>query len=61
MDVSVSGTIDRKTYLKKFRGASAPLAPPGSAYERVLRKFCHEVNLCLDTCFQRHISIAKHS
>ena len=32
MDVSVSGTIDQKTYLKKFRGASAPLAPPGSAY-----------------------------
>jgi len=25
MDVSVSGTIDQKTYLKKFRGASAPL------------------------------------
>jgi len=28
MDVSVPGTIDQKTYLKKFRGASAPLAPP---------------------------------
>jgi len=29
MDVSVSGTIDQKTYLKKFRGgASAPLPPP---------------------------------
>jgi len=27
MDVSVSETIDQKTYLKKFRGASAPLAP----------------------------------
>jgi len=24
MDVSVSGTIDEKTYLKKYRGASAP-------------------------------------
>ena len=24
MNVSVSGTIDQKTYLKKFRGASAP-------------------------------------
>jgi len=24
MDVSVSGTIDQKTYLKKFRGVSAP-------------------------------------
>jgi len=34
MDVSVSGTIDQKTYLKKFRGASAPLASPGSAYAR---------------------------
>jgi len=31
--VSVSGTTDQKTYLKKFRGASAPLAPPGSAYD----------------------------
>jgi len=28
MGVSVSGTTDQKTYLKKFRGASAPLAPP---------------------------------
>jgi len=27
LDVSVSETIDQKTYLKKFRGASAPLAP----------------------------------
>ena len=34
MDVSVLGTIDQKTYLKKFRGgASALLALPGSAYE----------------------------
>ena len=33
MNVSVSGTIDQKTYLKKFRGNSAPLPPPGSAYE----------------------------
>jgi len=33
MDVSLSGTIDQKTYLKKFRGASASLAPPGSAYD----------------------------
>jgi len=24
MGVSVSGTTDQKTYLKKFRGASAP-------------------------------------
>jgi len=27
MVVSVSGTTDQKTYLKKFRGASAPLSP----------------------------------
>jgi len=27
MDVLVSGTIDQKTYLKKFRGASASLDP----------------------------------
>jgi len=33
MDVSVSGTIDQKAYLKNLGGASAPLAPPGSAYE----------------------------
>ena len=34
MDVSVSGNINQRKYLKKFRGASAPLAPPGSAYEK---------------------------
>jgi len=28
MDVSVSETMDQKTYLRKFRGALAPLAPP---------------------------------
>jgi len=34
MDVSVSGTIDEKTYLKKFRGGFSPLSsPPGSAYD----------------------------
>jgi len=34
MGVSVSGTSDQKTYLKKFRGASGPLVPPpGSAYD----------------------------
>jgi len=27
MDVFLSGTIDQKTYLKKFRGASDPLVP----------------------------------
>jgi len=27
MDVSVSENIGQKTYLKNFRGASAPLAP----------------------------------
>ena len=35
MDVSVSKTIDQKTYLKKFRGGFSPLSPPGSAYENV--------------------------
>ena len=28
MNVSVSGTIDQKTYLKKFRGGFSPLSPP---------------------------------
>jgi len=33
MDVSVSGTIDQKTYVKKFRRGFSPLShPPGSAY-----------------------------
>jgi len=27
MGVSVSGTTDQKTYMKKFRGDSSPLAP----------------------------------
>jgi len=36
MDVSVSGPIDQKTYLKNLGRASAPLAPPGSAYECVV-------------------------
>jgi len=28
MGVSVSGTNDQKTYLKKFRGGFSPLDPP---------------------------------
>jgi len=28
VDVSVSGTIDQKTYLKKFRGGLSTLSPP---------------------------------
>jgi len=33
VDVSLSRTIDQKTYLKKFRGGFSPLSPPiGSAY-----------------------------
>jgi len=28
MNLSVSGTIDQKTHLKKLRGVSTPLAPP---------------------------------
>ena len=36
MDVSVSGTVDQKAYLKKFRGGFSPLSPPpGSAYVAV--------------------------
>ena len=31
VDVSVSETMDQKTYLRKFRRGSVPLAPPGSA------------------------------
>jgi len=34
MDVSVSGTIDQKKYLKKFKGwLQPPYPPPGSAYD----------------------------
>jgi len=32
MDVSVSGTINQKWYLKKFSGGFSPLSPPGFAY-----------------------------
>jgi len=32
MDVSVSETMDQKTYLRKFEGGLQPLSPPGSAY-----------------------------
>jgi len=39
MDVSVSGTIDQKTYLKKFRGGFSPLTPPGSAYDHPRIRF----------------------
>jgi len=28
MDVSVTGTTDQKTYLKKIRGGFSPLSPP---------------------------------
>ena len=37
MDVSLSGTIDQRTYLKTNYGVSAPLAPPGSAYAYTFR------------------------
>ena len=37
--VSVSGTTDEKTYLKNFRGASAPLSLPGSAYVYSINQF----------------------
>ena len=36
MDVSVTGTIDQKTYLQKFNGGFSPLSPPGSAYDNKL-------------------------
>jgi len=36
MDVLVSGTIDQKTYLKKFRGASASLDPPRCVYGTII-------------------------
>jgi len=49
MEVSVSWTIDQKTYLKKFRGASAPLPPCirlwpyttdlGKTFKRILEKY----------------------
>ena len=35
MDVSVSGTIDQKICLKKFRGGFRPLSLPGSACARI--------------------------
>ena len=44
MDVSVSGTIDLKTYLKKFRGGCRHLAPPGSAFAN---SFEHVLKLSL--------------
>ena len=44
MDVTVSGTIDQKTYLKKFRGASAPLAHPRIRYEIICNSILHGYN-----------------
>jgi len=32
MDVSVSGTINQRKYLKKFRGGFSPLSPSRFAY-----------------------------
>jgi len=60
MDVSVSGTIDQTPYLKKFRGVSAPLDPPGSAYglaPRQLRHWlqCHKVS----TLFRDSVLLVK--
>ena len=40
MDVSVSGTIDQKTYLKNLEGDLVPSAPPGSAYEHTVVQYC---------------------
>jgi len=44
MDVSVSETIDQKTYLKKFRGVSAPLASLDPPMEVVTLKLCSELD-----------------
>ena len=43
MDVSVSGTIDEKTYLKNLGGRFSPLTPPGSAYELPLIDICNKL------------------
>ena len=49
MSVSVSGTTDQKTYLKKFRGgASAPLAPPGFVYAFDHVGYTHSCNHVLN-------------
>jgi len=53
MDVAVSGTIDQKTYLKKYRGASAPLAPPWIRLRNVSQTPCREnSHKCLNAIFQ---------
>jgi len=53
MNVSVSGTIDQKTYLKKFRWGFTPLAPPQDSpmimcsilLFQQSSSFCHQI-LC---------------
>jgi len=40
MGVSVSGTTDEKTYLKKFRGGFRPLSPPWIRLWRGLLENC---------------------
>ena len=47
MDVSVSGITDQKTYLKKFKGASAPLAHPlDPPMQRLARRYREVVVIC---------------
>ena len=65
MDVSVSETMDQKTYLRKFRGATAPLVLPGSPYEKTLdykSKLTHSENAQKMRCNANHrdIDCATH-
>jgi len=56
MGVSVSGTTDQKTYLKKFMGVFSPLNPPGSAYDTWQRTMFdktdyREVTVCAEMTY----------
>ena len=50
MGVSVSGTTDQKTYLKKFKGGFSPLAPPLDppmyTVTFVEQPSCHSLDIC---------------
>jgi len=61
MGVSVSGTTDQKTYLKKIRGASAPLAPPGSAYDTDIGLAIGKYPIGQTPFFQEDISFCEVS
>jgi len=53
MDISVSGTIHQKMYLKKIRGWIQTLSPPGSAYDTLeqscIIEWLHASNM-FDSC-----------